>query len=106
MAKNFDITTILSMITGVNYTDDLSKVYELVWFVCKDKIISPLEIKAIKEDVKKHLLTLYPEFANIKNIPSYNFNKFLINIEKEYGMVLPVTKLGMQLPEEDIQKIR
>ena len=106
MARNFDITTILSMITGINYTDDFSKVYELVWFVCNDKLISPLGIKVVKEDVKKHLLTLYPEFANIKNIPSYNFNKFLINIEKEYGMVLPVTKLGMQLPEEDIQKIR
>ena len=106
MVRNFDIRTILSLITGINYTDDFSKVYELVWFVCNDNLISPLGLKVVKEDVKKHILDLYPELEGLKTTTTKNFSKFLYEIKEKYNNTLPITKLGFELSQVEEKKVR
>lgn len=100
--KNFELGTILTMTTGYSFVDGFSKVFELVWFVCDDNMINTLGLGVVKDDVRNHILTLYPELKKIKykKGKGRSIYKFLSKQEEKFGSILPVTKLGVKIPEE------
>ena len=97
--RNLELGAILTMTTGYNCTDDFDKVWDLVWFVCNDDMIGPMVIGAVKDDVKKHLLNIHPELKNVVYKKGMNLNKFISTQEEKLGKVLPVTQIGVKLPE-------
>lgn len=99
IVKDFELGTILTMILGTNCVDDFNKMWKLVWFVCDDTI-GPIGLTFAKDTIKEHLLTIHPELKNITYKPYKNLNEFLLEQEKKFGSVLPITKLGVKLPEE------
>ena len=98
--KNFELGAILTITTGYSCVEDFSKVFELVGFVCNDNTINTLGLGMVKEDVKKHLLTIHPELQDIRYQKGTNINKFITKQEKKFGSFLPVTQLGINLPEK------
>lgn len=100
IVENFELGTILTMTTGYTCTDDFDKVWRLVWFICDDTMINTTGLFIVKDDIKKHLLTIHPELENVKYQKSRDLNKFLVEQEEKFGSVLPVTKLGVNLPEQ------
>lgn len=98
--KNFELETILTMTTGYSYENDFNKVFELVWFICDDNNIGTIGLETISEKVKKHLLTIHPELKNIKYQEGKDISEFVSQQKERFGSALPVTKLGVELPEE------
>lgn len=98
--KNFELGTILSMTTGYSCVDDFDKVWKLVWFVCDDDMIGPMGLVMVKDEVKSHLLAIHPELRNVKYQKGKDIHEFVSQQEEKFGRVLPVTKLGVKLPED------
>lgn len=98
--KKFELGAVLTMITGYSCVDDFNKVWELVWFVCNDNMISPMGLGMVKDEVKGHLLAIHPELKNVKYQKDKDIHEFVSQQEEKFGSVLPVTKLGVKLPEE------
>ena len=98
--KNFELGAILSMTTGYNCIDDFDKVWKLVWFVCDDNMIGPMGLGMVRDEVKSHLLAIHPELKNVKYQKGKDIHEFVSQQEEKFGSVLPVTKIGVKLPEE------
>jgi len=98
--KNFDITTILTLITGYSLVDDFSKVFELVWFIYNDNMINVTGLDVVKDSVKNHLLTIHPELKNIRYQKCLDLSEFISEQTQKFGSILPVTRLGVKLPIE------
>lgn len=97
----FELGTILSVTTGYNCVDNFDKVWELIWFVCDDDMIGPIGLGTVKDKIKEHLFTLYPELKTVEFQKGKNINVFVSKQEEKFGKTLPVTKLGINLPIED-----
>ena len=98
--KKFELGAILSMTTGYSCVDDFDKVWKLVWFVCDDNMIGTMGLEMVKDEVKSHLLSIHPELKNVKYQKGKDIHEFVSQQEEKFGSVLPVTKLGVKLPEE------
>lgn len=102
--KNFELGTILTMTTGISCVDDFSKVFELVWFIYDDSMINSMGLGVVKDDVKKHLLTIHPELKEVNYNGINTINEFLTNQEEKFGNTLAVTRLGEKLPKNKSAK--
>lgn len=98
--KYFELGTILTMTMGYSCVDDFDKVWKLVWFVYDDNMIGPMGLGMVKDEVKSHLLAIHPELKNVKYQKGKDIHEFVSQQEEKIGSVLPVTKLGVKLPEE------
>ena len=98
--EEFELGAILSMTTGYSCVDDFNKVWKLVWFVCDDNMIGPMGLGMVKDEVKSHLLAIHPELKNVKYRKGKDINEFVSQQEEKFGRTLPVTKLGVELPDE------
>ena len=98
--KNFELGAILTMTTGYSCVDDFDKVWKLVWYVCDDNMIGPMGLGMVKDKVKNHLLRIHPELENVKYKKGKDIYKFISQQEEKFGTILPVTKLGIELPKE------
>ena len=99
MTQDFDLRTILTVTTGINCVDDVSKVYELAWFVYDNDKMNNDELNARLGELKGHLLTLYPSLKDVTYNPQVetSFYSWLLDQLLEYGETLPVSKLGESL---------
>ena len=98
--ENFELGAILSMTTGYSCVDDFDKVWKLVWFVCDNNMIGPMGLGMVKDEVKSHLLAIHPELKNVRYQKEKDIHEFIFQQEEKFGSVLPVTKIGVKLPEE------
>lgn len=64
--KEFDLEVILTMINGVNYTDDFSKVFVLADFVYGEKLINSTDLIMLSDNLKQHLLECLKKDLNRK----------------------------------------
>ena len=101
IVQNFELGTVLTMTTGYTCTDDFDKVWRLVWFICDDTMINTMGLFMVKDDIKKHLLSIHPELADVKYQKGRDISKFLAEQEAKFGSFLPVTKLGVNLPQQE-----
>lgn len=104
--KNFKLKTILTITTGYSFVKDFYDVFELVWFITGDNLINTLGLSIVSEDIKKHLFTIYPELKKVKYKKNKSIQEFLIEQEEKFGSVLPVTRLGIDLPKEEKTKVK
>ena len=98
--KYFELGTILTMTMGYSCVDNFDKVWMLVWYVCDDNMIGPMGLGMVKDEVKSHSLAIHPELKNVKYQKGKDIHEFVFQQEEKFGSVLPVTKLGVKLPEE------
>lgn len=96
----FELGTILSMTTGYNCTNDFNKVWDLVWFICDDKFINSFGLGMVKNGIKKHILSLYPELKKIKYNKGESVDDFVSLLKEKFGDYLPLVKIGDELPLE------
>ena len=98
--KNLELEAILTITTGYSCVDDFDKVWKLVWFVCDNNMIGPMWLGMVKDQVKNHLLTIYPELKEAKYQEGKDIDEFISQQVEKFDRVLPVTKLGIKLPEK------
>jgi len=105
MTQNFELETILSVITGINFTDDFNKVFALFWYAYNDNLISPTGLGALKNDLREHLLTIHPELAEaVYNRRVDNMDTWITEQKIKFGEFLPVSRIGETLDNENRQR--
>lgn len=97
--KEFDLETILTIITGINLTDDFNKVFELAKYIYDDEFINDSAISYLRNDMKEHLLNIHPKLGNIGYIPQTSmYLDIWIGIQKDnFGEYLSVSPKGQSL---------
>ena len=98
--KEFELGAILSMTTGYSCVDNYDKVWKLVCFVCDDNMLGPMGFGMVRDEVKSHLLAIYPDLKNAIFHEGEDVNEFVSQQEEKFGSILPVTKIGVKLPVE------
>lgn len=100
--KEFKLGTILSVTTGYNLTKKnmFGDVHELFWHVYNDDLINDTGILMCRDEMKNHLLTIHPELKEVKYKKGTDTERFVLKQEKKFGKVLPITRLGEDLPQE------
>lgn len=63
-------------------------------------MIGPIGLGMVKDQVKNHLLTIYPELKEAKYQEGKDIDEFISQQVEKFDRVLPVTKLGIKLPEK------
>ena len=101
--QNFNLETIFTAISGINFTDDFDNVYRLAWFVYDNPRINKCGLVSLKDQLKQHLLTIHPELENIGYIPilEKNYTKWMSLQKLKFGETLPVSKFGCKLEETE-----
>jgi len=114
--KEFDLEVILTIINGVNYTDDFKKVFDLASFVYENNYINSSRQTILAEDLKQHLLNCLEKELNRKgfyledNMTVEDWLKRYINydsnrgISEELWLASLKSKLGNTLMIEKITK--
>ena len=94
MQEDFELETILSLITGYNFTNNFDKIFELVEFVYEESFISYERFNEIKNEVKNHIYKLYPDLKNISFNNEMDENDFVSVCKFLYGDTLTISILG------------
>lgn len=100
--RNFKLGTILSVTTGCNLTKKgkFGEVEDLFWWVFDDDLIPTTGMGMLKDEMKEHLLTIHPELKDVVYKKGSDVDKFVLKQEKKFGRVLPISRMGEELPEE------
>ena len=92
--REFDLESILSVLTGINCTNDFYKVFELYWFMFEDDLINISGIQSLNSIAKNHILRIHPELKNIKFNNEMNLDLWLTNIKNIYGNTMTISIIG------------
>lgn len=106
--ENFELETILTIMTGIKFTEDFQKVYDLAWFVYDDSFINESGLRLLRQNLMEHLLTIHPKLKEIESVPKLKFkkNSWLLNQKIKFGISLPVSKIGAQLKKEQLVLVK
>ena len=106
MQKNFKLETILTLVTGINFTDDFNEVFELVKFVYNDRFITSTGLSLLKDDIKYYLLSIHPKLNELGYLPYSNISKniWLDTQKKKFGDFLPVYIMENDSEKDNILK--
>ncbi len=94
MQEDFELESILSILTGINCTDNFINVYELFWFIFEDNSINAMGISALKETAKKHILSIHPELKTIKYNSNINLDSWIEDQKNLFGNELTISIIG------------
>ncbi len=94
MQEDFELETVLSLITGYNFTNDFGKVFDLVQFMFEDPFIDTLGLFVLKDTACKHIYYLYPELQSISFNPNMDINSFIDEKKSIYGNELTISVIG------------
>lgn len=102
MQQNFELETILSVTNRINFTNDFNKIFVLFWFVYNNNHITTVGIFELKDNLTKHLLTIYPELASaIYKGSLENIDSWIAEQKIKFGEALPVCRIGETLETEE-----
>lgn len=105
MEREFSLEAILTATTGVSCVDGFDEFFQLVWFVFNDDGINTFGLGVVKDDLKKHLLTIHPQLANVQYNAQFetSFDAWLELQKREYGETLPVCQIGQTLSDNSLK---
>ena len=95
--EDFDLETILSVITGINCTDDFFKVYELYWYLFEDQSITYDGIVKLHDIAKNHILKIHPELKSVKYDTSMDLKNWIKIQKVRFGEELTMCVVGERL---------
>ena len=102
MQRNFKLETILTVTTGINFTDNFSDVFEMANFVYNTNLIGTINLQGMRKHICGHILNIHPELKEIRLNFSSNEIDSWINLQKEkYGDVLPISRYGEPLKKDN-----
>lgn len=95
MSKDFDLATILSAISGINFTDDFEQVFDLYKFAYGDGM-NMVGMAAMLGHLKAHVLGMYPELGFVQYEGITNIDAWLIEQKARFGERLNLVPAGQQ----------
>ena len=93
MQDDFELETVLSIITGINFTNDINSIYDLYSFIFEDPMLEYVDFNELNENAKKHILKIHPELKHV-SINTTDLVKWL-NVQKLiYGDTMTISIIG------------
>lgn len=91
----FKIETILTILTGINFTDKFNDVYAFAYYLYNDDQITTSAVIYLKNDMINHILKEYPELTEITHVPVSLFEKtnWINKLKQKYGETLPISRI-------------
>lgn len=95
----FSLETLLEVATGISFNGDFEEEINLASFVFSDDKIESMEIclPKVRDALKEHILTIYPEFSNINS--KEESKEFINKLRLTYGEILPMCRKGQTLDD-------
>ena len=94
MQDDFELETVLSVTTGINLTDDFSKVFDLFCFMFEDDLLNVTALISLRETAKKHILNIHPELRRVSYNQNVNLEKWIANQKEMFGDSITISILN------------
>ena len=94
LQEDFSLEAVLSIITGINCTNDFGEVFELFWFMFEDPLINTTGIMELKDAAKRHILNIHPELKTVVYNNKLSLNEWLEKQKELYGSYLTISVIG------------
>ncbi len=95
--EDFDLETVLSILTGINCTDDFTSVYELYWYMFEDQTINDIGIIRLHDIAKNHILRIHPELKSVKYDKTKDLNEWINDQKAKFGNEITMCIIGEHL---------
>lgn len=108
MTKDFKLETILTVTTGINFTDRFNDVFELAYFIFDDNYITLTGLRALKDKMSIHIFNIHPEIKNLGYVPYSKFlrQRWIEDAKDKLGSTLEISRYGEPLNTFQKKKIR
>ena len=106
MQEEFDLESVLTVVTGINFTDDFNKVFDLYSFIFEDPLISTSDIIKLKDIAKKHLLKIHPWLTTLNYNGLTSTNNWLQMTKTIYGDDVLVSIIGEPVIDLDKNSLK
>ena len=103
--EEFSLEAVLSVISGINYTNDFNEVFELYWFMFEDPFINMSGICNLKDTATRHILTIHPELKSVIYNRNMNIDEWLDKQRQLFGNSLLISIVGEPIIELNKQPI-
>ena len=94
LQEEFSLESILSIVTGINCTNDFYEVYELIWFMFEDEFINDSGLLQKEEIARRHILNIHPELRSISYNRIDNIDDWINKQKDLFGDTLPISIIG------------
>ena len=94
MQEDFELETVLSITTGINFANDYGDVLDLYSFILEDDFISEENLLMLHDTVKRHILAIHPELNYVRFNPNIDIDKWLSVQKSIFGQTLTISVLG------------
>ena len=93
MQDDFELETVLSIITGINFTNDINSIYDLYSFIFEDPMLEYVDFNKLNELAKNHIFRIHPELKRV-SINSTDLDKWLKLQKNIYGDTITISIIG------------
>ena len=97
MQEDFELETILSVVTGINFTSNFGRIYDLFSFMFEDENIDIQKVNEYIPIARMHILTIHPELLNMTFNTNGNISEWLNDQKRIFGDFLKVSINGEKL---------
>ncbi len=94
LQEDFSLEAILSVILGINCTQDLGEIYDLYCFMFEDEAITEVKLKQLRGRAKNHILNIHPNLRSIYYSGMIDLNEWLETQKEILGDRLPISIIG------------
>jgi hypothetical protein len=94
LQEEFSLESILSVITGIRCTNDLSELYELYSYMFEDDFIDESRLLQLRNSARKHILNIHPELNSIIFDINSNLDEWIFKQKELFGDSLPISLIG------------
>lgn len=94
MQEDFDLETVLSLITGVNRSNNWSNIFELLLFIFEEEDFGQISMVELIDIAKKHILNIHPELNNLIIDTNITPQNWINNQKAIFGNSITISILG------------
>ena len=94
LQEEFSLESILTIVTGINCTNDFYEVYELYWFMFENEFINDAGLLALKDKARSHILNIHPELKNVSYSKENDLDTWIFEQKSIFGDTLPISLIG------------
>lgn len=96
MQDDFDLDVVLSVLTGINFTD-YGKLYEFFCFLFEDDSLNPNDIISLRNIAIKHIYKIHPELLTVRYDKKTSISNWISQQKSMLGNTITISVIGEKL---------
>jgi len=103
MQADFDLDTVLSVVSRFNITDNYNNVIDLISFISGIPNISMTDFFTHYEPARSHILSLYPDLDDpIYGFDSHYISTYVNNQRERFGSTITISVFGQPVQKRQV----